>query len=487
MNSPSRSTPHQRQIVRPAEVLVLALGILAGPVVFAEALPPARSTGPAEVVSTEGTVHVVKGATGKRVIISPGSGLGQGDVVNTGRDSTVRLRFTDGGELAVRPNSSVSVDDYKFSKDAPAEDNMVLRLIKGGIRQLTGLIGKRGNRDAYRLNTVTATIGIRGTDFTARLCEADCKAEGRAKPAQTAAVDKPINNNPRAVPARVHSTFGAVVAVDDLGMERKLAVGAPVYAGERVRTDAAGPAALVFSDQTRVVIDRKSEFKLDAYRYAPDRPQADNFAVSLVKGGVRFLTGLLGKRSQDKIVVRTVTATIGVRGTNFDLVCAPAGLSDPGDPPPGSLDGAPCDDAVYAHTRDGAISLKVGARDEVLLKRGEAALAPARDAAPLRLAEAPVAVRDRNWPAPEGLNVDMNKLFGPEGADAGDPGLFVMVRDGAIAVTSTKGETAEFAAGESGRISLDNGAITRFSSTPRFMERDPTLSDRVIGYGVCRP
>jgi hypothetical protein len=62
-----------------------------------------------------------------------------------------------------------------------------------------------------------------------------------------------------------------------------------------------------------------------------------------------------------------------------------------------------------------------------------------------------------------------------------------MVRDGAIAVTSTQGETAEFSAGESGRISLDNGAITRFSSTPRFMERDPTLSDRVIGYGVCRP
>ena len=176
-----------------------------------------------------------------------------------------------------------------------------------------------------------------------------------AQATTAAASDKPINNNPRAVPARVHSTFGAVVAVDDLGMERKLAAGSPVYAGERVRTDAAGPAALVFTDQTRVVIDRKSEFKLDAYRYAPDRPQADNFAVSLVKGGVRFLTGLLGKRNGDKIVVRTVTATIGVRGTNFDLVCAPAGLADPGDPPPASLDGAPCDDGALGLCVDAGV------------------------------------------------------------------------------------------------------------------------------------
>ena len=43
----------------------------------------------------------------------------------------------------------------------------VFALLKGGLRAVTGLIGKRVNRDAYKLRTATATVGIRGTDFNA--------------------------------------------------------------------------------------------------------------------------------------------------------------------------------------------------------------------------------------------------------------------------------------------------------------------------------
>jgi hypothetical protein len=41
---------------------------------------------------------------------------------------------------------------------------------------VTGLVGKRGNRDAYKLTTTTATIGIRGTQFDLRVCQANCGA-----------------------------------------------------------------------------------------------------------------------------------------------------------------------------------------------------------------------------------------------------------------------------------------------------------------------
>ena len=43
-------------------------------------------------------------------------------------------------------------------------------LVKGGLRTVSGLIGKRGNRDAYKMNTATATIGIRGTVFDVDDC-----------------------------------------------------------------------------------------------------------------------------------------------------------------------------------------------------------------------------------------------------------------------------------------------------------------------------
>ena len=39
----------------------------------------------------------------------------------------------------------------------------------------TGLIGKRGNKDAYRIGTSTMTIGIRGTSGDTLDCTQDCE------------------------------------------------------------------------------------------------------------------------------------------------------------------------------------------------------------------------------------------------------------------------------------------------------------------------
>jgi len=46
-------------------------------------------------------------------------------------------------------------------------------MLKGGLRAVTGLIGKR-NREKVSFQTETATIGIRGTHFGALFCNSDC-------------------------------------------------------------------------------------------------------------------------------------------------------------------------------------------------------------------------------------------------------------------------------------------------------------------------
>jgi hypothetical protein len=53
--------------------------------------------------------------------------------------------------------------------------------LKGGLRTVSGLIGKRGNRDAYQMNTATATIGIRGTVFDVDDCATSQCVKGKAK------------------------------------------------------------------------------------------------------------------------------------------------------------------------------------------------------------------------------------------------------------------------------------------------------------------
>lgn len=137
-------------------------------------LPGLANSATAVVTSVKGTLSAQK-ADGVVKILSQNSEVDAGDVLSTEKDSYARIRFSDGSELALRPASRIKVDKYGFTDDAPQEDSLVFSLVKGGLRTITGLIGKRGNRDAYRLQTATATIGIRGTHYGALYCQQDCE------------------------------------------------------------------------------------------------------------------------------------------------------------------------------------------------------------------------------------------------------------------------------------------------------------------------
>jgi len=126
-----------------------------------------------------GILHVVK-ANGDTVLLGKGSTLDEGDTATTGKDSFARFKLIDGGEMTLRPETSIKVERYNFVESAPAQDQSVFNLIKGGFRMVTGLISKRGDKRAFNLHTSTATIGIRGTDFFTRHCgENDCVGKKR--------------------------------------------------------------------------------------------------------------------------------------------------------------------------------------------------------------------------------------------------------------------------------------------------------------------
>jgi len=129
-------------------------------------LAPLLAFAQGQVQHLSGTLHVQR-ADGSIRLLSEKSQVLVGDVVSTERDSYAQLRMTDGGNITLRPNTQIRVEGYEFSEKEPEKDNFVFALLKGGMRAVTGLIGKRINRDAYKLRTATATVGIRGTDFNA--------------------------------------------------------------------------------------------------------------------------------------------------------------------------------------------------------------------------------------------------------------------------------------------------------------------------------
>jgi len=124
----------------------------------------------AVVVSLVGTVSAQK-PDGKVRVLAKDSALLAGEIVMTEKGSVVRLRFADGSQTTLRPGSRLVIEDFNYDEADPARDRKVINLVKGGMRAVTGAVGKRGNQDAYQAKTVAGTIGIRGTDYALLLCE----------------------------------------------------------------------------------------------------------------------------------------------------------------------------------------------------------------------------------------------------------------------------------------------------------------------------
>ncbi|MFM9912906.1 MAG: FecR domain-containing protein [Methylophilaceae bacterium] len=133
----------------------------------------ASAAGTAVVKNLSGAVSAQR-ADGSVRALGKNSELEVGEVITTAKGSYASIKFTDGGELTLQPDTSVKIDQYGFDEAKPKDDSLVFSLVKGGLRSITGLVGKRGNRDAYKLNTETATIGIRGTDYRASMCKSNC-------------------------------------------------------------------------------------------------------------------------------------------------------------------------------------------------------------------------------------------------------------------------------------------------------------------------
>jgi hypothetical protein len=128
----------------------------------------------APLFAQQGYVHDVSGnvfghvGSGQPARVEKGQTLTANTTVTTEAKSYAVLKFEDGTVVLLKENTSFQVQAYSYNPKAPENANAVFNLLKGGLRMVTGLVTSR-NRDAMRVATPLATIGIRGTEFTAEL------------------------------------------------------------------------------------------------------------------------------------------------------------------------------------------------------------------------------------------------------------------------------------------------------------------------------
>ena len=242
-------------------------------------------------------------------LIGQGMPIFRHDVLTTGRDSFAVVELDDGTRMSLRPNTVMRVDEYA---DGEGEERMQLQLFKGGMRTLTGQVADR-EPDAFALLTPVATLGVLGTDFSARLCEEDCAEEAEA-------LGDDAGGGPNVV-GRVAFMKGEANAESLFGKRRALSAGGPVFQGDTLETGPGAFAVIAFRDESRITLLENTRFRIDRHEYRAEEPEQGSALMRLIQGGIRAVAGLISRARPEAYRIATPVATISTRGTRFDIVC----------------------------------------------------------------------------------------------------------------------------------------------------------------------
>ena len=373
--------------------------------------------------------------------LAKGDSVNAGEVVNTSGRGFAVLGLKDGTRMTLRSNTTFVIDQLN---QTAGSESLVMNLVRGGLRAVTGLISKASSR-GVRLTTPTATVGIRGTEFDARICGPECRREAQyARPGPQAAPQD-------LVVARVVLVSGIAQAVGSDGAVRTLAQGAALRNGESVRTAADSHAVLAFRDQTKVTLIPQTDFRLEDIRFSAAQPDQGNFLARLVTGGLRSVTGLIGKANSSRVKFVTPTATVGIRGTGLDIRLTA--------------------DGTLLYTWDGTGTLDANAQ-QLAVEKDRAGVLDGLRQVPELLPEVPQAFLDERSPRPDQVVVDIDALFAVRRLDDVVPGLYVGVRSGNVNLATARG-FVDLGPLESALLADGSDQPLRIEPLPGFLFNDP--------------
>jgi len=93
-------------------------------------------------------------------------------------------------------------------------------------------------------------------------------------------------------------------------------VGTAVHTSDVIVTGADGSAGITFTDNSLVSVGPGSVFAIDKYRF-DTTTHAGEFEGNLKQGKLAAVSGKMVKQSPESMKIRTPSAVMGVRGTEF--------------------------------------------------------------------------------------------------------------------------------------------------------------------------
>ena len=92
-------------------------------------------------------------------------------------------------------------------------------------------------------------------------------------------------------------------------------------------TTGACTANITFKDDTKVKVTENSRLLIDDFVFDPKKSDAGKLAMKVGMGTVRYASGQIAKNNPQQVNIKTPSATIAVRGTDFNMTVDEAGQS----------------------------------------------------------------------------------------------------------------------------------------------------------------
>ena len=134
-----------------------------------------------------------------------------------------------------------------------------------------------------------------------------------------------------------------------------------IQSGDTITTDTRSEAMIKLSDESTVVLRPNTQFQFTDFKF--EQKPSDTSIMSILRGTARMISGLIGKNSPNQVAVRASTATIGIRGTDFEVSVITEDTSD-------------ARAGVYNYVHDGATNVQIASGQAVDVRKEQTAFAP---------------------------------------------------------------------------------------------------------------
>jgi hypothetical protein len=118
----------------------------------------------------------------------------------------------------------------------------------------------------------------------------------------------------------VHEMSGTVTATKQGSAPMPVRAGDVFQAGTTFDTGKDGKVILKFEDGQLAALQPNSAFRVDQYNYNKTDVAKSSAAFNFLKGGLRFVSGLIGANNPRGMRLAAGTATIGIRGTDITVL-----------------------------------------------------------------------------------------------------------------------------------------------------------------------